>query len=205
MNSQLLKELLKDLIPAIKGDWFLSDGGMLGIERSGDLIPYDNDLDIYLLPGSYIDIDILKKNNLCQQKYYLDTKIYNPKNPKNHLSSWREYCSYYQVKNKHLKLNRSQILKRASEDYRLNKIKPEFTLPYIDIFYLTKDYKVPHWYHYYYNEDELNIEENFDLGFKIYLPSNRKNILKRLYGENWRIPNPNFQHTDIEFIKETVL
>ena len=205
MNSQLLKELLKDLIPAIKGDWFLSDGGMLGIERSGDLIPYDNDLDIYLLPGSYIDINILKKNNLCQQKYYLDTKIYNPKNPKNHLSSWREYCSYYQVKNKHLKLNRSQILKRASEDYRLNKIKPEFTLPYIDIFYLTKDYKVPNWYHYYYNEDELNIEENFDLGFKIYLPSNRKNILKRLYGENWRIPNPNFQHTDIEFIKETVL
>jgi hypothetical protein len=205
MNSQLLKELLKDLIPAIKGDWFLSDGGMLGIERSGDLIPYDNDLDIYLLPGSFIDINILKKNNLCQQKYYLDTKIYNPKNPKNHLSSWREYCSYYQVKNKHLKLNRSQILKRASEDYRLNKIKPEFTLPYIDIFYLTKDYKVPHWYHYYYNEDELNIEENFDLGFKIYLPSNRKNILKRLYGENWRIPNPNFQHTDIEFIKETVL
>lgn len=205
MNSQLLKELLKDLIPAIKGDWFLSDGGMLGIERSGDLIPYDNDLDIYLLNGSYIDIDILKKNNLCQQKYYLDTKIYNPKNPKNHLSSWREYCSYYQVKNKHLKLNRSQILKRASEDYRLNKIKPEFTLPYIDIYYLTKDYKVPQWNNYYYNENELNIEENFDLGFKIYLPSNRKNILKRIYGENWRTPNPNFQHTDIEFIKETVL
>ena len=96
MNSILLKQLLKDFIPAIKGDWFLSDGGMLGIERSGDLIPYDNDLDLYLCPGSYIDKDILKKNNLCQQEYYMDTKIYNPNYSPNHLNTWREYCSYYQ-------------------------------------------------------------------------------------------------------------
>ena len=68
ISSLLLKENLKNLIPAIRGDWFLSDGGMLGIERSGDLIPFDNDLDIYLLPGSSIDPDILESQGLKQHR-----------------------------------------------------------------------------------------------------------------------------------------
>jgi len=204
MNSILLKENLKNLIPAIVGDWFLCDGGLLGIVRSGDIIPYDNDLDIYLLPGSFIDKKKLKTQGLDFQEYYMDTKIFNPKYSPNHLNTWREFCSYYHCKNRHKKWNRSQILSNASESYKNSKIKPKFTLPYIDVYYLTEDLRVPHWNHYF-NEDEMNLEENFDLGFKIYIPSNVQRILERNYGKDWRIEDANFQHTDIEFIKETVL
>ena len=36
-----LLEVLKNLIPCIKGKWFIGDGALLGITRSGGLIPYD--------------------------------------------------------------------------------------------------------------------------------------------------------------------
>lgn len=204
MNTILLTENLKNLIPAIKGEWFLGDGGMLGIERTGNLIPWDNDLDIYLSPGSYIDKKILKKQGLEQLEYYMDTKVYNPKYSPNHLNTWREFCAYYQHKNKDKKWNRPTLYTNASKEYKLKKIKPSFTLPYIDVYYLTDDLKVPHW-DLYYTEDELHLEENFDLGFKIYLPSNRHNILEREYGKDWRIEKPGFQHDQINRIKETVL
>jgi len=207
ITSLLLKENLKNLIPAIRGDWFLSDGALLGIERSGDLIPFDNDLDIYLLPGSSIDPDILESQGLKQQKYYMDTKVYNPKYVDNHLNTWREFCSYFQARHSDKKFNRAQILQLASKEYKLNKIKPAFTLPYIDVYHLTENLEVPYWNKFKYEEDEMQLEENFDLGFKIYLPSNRKKILKRLYGKNWLTPDTNFQHLNYDppHIAETVL
>jgi hypothetical protein len=205
INSILLKENLKNLIPAIKGKWFLGDGGLLGIERSGDIIPYDNDLDIFLFPDSYIDKKILKEQGLELQKYYMDTKIYNPKYAPNNLNSWREFCSYYHHINLDKKWNRNQLYKNASEAYKMGKIKPAFTLPYIDVFHLTEDFKVPHWNNIYFTKEEMNLEENYDLGFKIYIPSNRPQILERQYGKDWRVENPNFSYHNIERIKETVL
>lgn len=202
MNNILLKENLQKLIPAIKGEWFVGAGALLGIERSGDLIPWDNDIDIYLLPNSYIDKKILKEQGLEQQQYYMDTKIYNPKCPPNNLSTWQEFCSYYHYKNLDKKWNRAQIYKNASEAYKMNKIKPAFTLPYIDVFHLTEDFKVPHWPHKY-SKEEMQLEENSDLGFKIYLPSNRPQILEREYGKDWQTPKTEFNH--IQNVKETVL
>ena len=192
-TKDLLKLNLKRLIPAIRGDWFLSDGGLLGIERQGDLIEWDNDLDIYLLPGSTIDKDILREQGLETQDYYSDTKVYNPLLEKNKLNTWKEYMSYQRVLNRDKKLNRSQIMKLSSIDYKENKIIPKFTYPYIDVYYLRDDLSVNEW-NIKYDEKDMDLEENFDLGFKIYLPNNRDKVLTMLYGEDWRIPDPNFQH-----------
>ena len=51
-----LTEILKDLRNHIKGDWFVGDGALLGLTRNGKLIPWDNDIDIFLLPNSTIDL-----------------------------------------------------------------------------------------------------------------------------------------------------
>ena len=45
-----LKQMLKELIPHIVGDWFIGKGALLGIVRDGDLILEDHDIDLYLLP-----------------------------------------------------------------------------------------------------------------------------------------------------------
>jgi len=194
MNTRdILKINLKRLIPAIRGDWFLSDGGLLGIERQGNLLEWDNDLDIYLLPGSSIDIDVLRKQGLDLQDYYMDTKVYDPSLENNNLKTWSEYMGYTRVLNKDIKLNRCQLMKLAAIDYKEKKIKPKFTVPYIDVYYLRDDLSISCW-DIKYDEEDMELEENFDLGFKIYIPNNRDKILKKLYGEDWRIPNPDFQH-----------
>ena len=188
-----LKINLKRLIPAIRGDWFLSDGGLLGIERQGDLLEWDNDLDIYLLPGSYIDTDILREQGLELQDYYMDTKIYDPLLDKNKLNIWKEYQGYIRVLNKEKKLNRCELMSIASKDYKEKKIIPKFTIPYIDVYYLRDDLSIDYW-DIKYDEEDMDLEENFDLGYKIYIPNNRNKILTKLYGDSWRTPNPNFQH-----------
>lgn len=202
INEILLRENLKNLIPAIKGDWFLGDGGLLGIVRSGNIIPYDNDLDIFLLPGSYIDKDILKSQGLESQEYYMDTKIYNPKNCPNHLNTWLEFCSYFNFINRKKKFNRSQLLKAASEEYKKHKIKPNFTLPYIDVYHLNDNLTLNHW-DIHYKPEEMKLKENFDLGFKIFIPNNAEDILERQYGKDWRTPKPGFSWYNR--ITETVL
>ena len=52
----ILKEMLKEIIPFIDGEWFLSDGGLLGIIRNKDLLDHDDDLDLYLMPNASINI-----------------------------------------------------------------------------------------------------------------------------------------------------
>ena len=64
-----LKQILKELIPYIKGDWFVGDGALLGLIREKGLIEYDNDIDIYLLPDSSIN---LENSLLKKQKYYME-------------------------------------------------------------------------------------------------------------------------------------
>ena len=74
-----LIELLKNLIPKINGMWYLADGALLGLVREGKLIDYDNDIDLYILEDTTID---LTDSILEQQQYYLCNKIYNPNNDK---------------------------------------------------------------------------------------------------------------------------
>ena len=71
-DTLILTEMLRELIPYIKGDYFLSDGGLLGLTRKHELISYDDDLDLYLLPGSTIEIP--SSSNLQISQYYLDKK-----------------------------------------------------------------------------------------------------------------------------------
>lgn len=189
----ILKINLYRLIPAIKGDWFIGDGALLGITRDKDLIEWDNDIDIYLLPYTYIDIDILHQQGLELQEYYMDTKIYDPKLEDNNLNTWSEYMGYIRVLNKEKKINRCQLMNIAAKDYKEKKIKPKFTVPYIDVYYLRDDLSISCW-DIKFDEEDMELEENFDLGFKVYIPVKRKKILKKLYGDGWETPNPHFQH-----------
>ena len=132
----------------------------------------------------------------------MDTKIFNPKYSPNHLNTWREFCSYYNFKNRKKKLNRQQLLVEASEEYKMNKIKPMFTLPYIDVFHLNQDLRLPIW-DIYYTPEEMKLKENNDLGFKIFIPNNAEDILERQYGKDWRTEKVDFNWMDR--IKETVL
>jgi len=194
-----LLENLKELIPRIKGKWFLADGGLLGIVREGKLIDFDNDIDLYILPDTTID---LEGSDFKKQEYYICDKIYNINNDKCKLNTWLEYMSYIRLLNSDKNLNRSQLMLLAKETYNEKKITPQFTNNHIDIFPIKKmednTWRVKNDSAFklstYLNEEDLELKENYDLGFKIYIPSNCEKILERQYGKDWRIPNKDFKY-----------
>lgn len=196
-----LKNILKELIPHIKGEWFLCDGGLLGIVREGHLLNWDNDLDLYFMPNCYIDLESLKESNLLFQNYYGHDKISHKDNPINKDNCWTDYVGYMRYeKFKDLKYNRSRLLTEASKSYKENKKKNNYTFPYIDIFYLEKENDK-----YYIKENRngypknvfnhpIKLKTNHTLGFPINIPQNSQYFLKTIYGDDWYVPNKEYKN-----------
>jgi len=202
-EKEILLELLKDICPMIYGKWFLGAGGLLGITRNKALIDHDHDIDIFLLPGSYIKLPKTSKYKV--QKYYMNDKFYDSTRPRTKLNKWLEYLSFQRLLPENQNINRRKLITNVKDKYRLEFINHEFSLPNIDIFYLTdnpekKRYEYPYWtdiYNLYYNYDELEvIGANMDLGFMIPtpLPDKSETICERHYGSNWRTPDPKFRY-----------
>ena len=198
--KEQLKEMLKDLIPCIEGRWFLSDGGLLGLVREGDLIDYDDDLDLFIFPETKLNFDKLN-SKYSHYKDYMCYKIYNESNQKpNCRNDWHRFNEYTGSLPECRGFNRGELYRFSSAIYREERIELKYTLPWIDIFMLEHEeeeerYIVPYYFNkklFYYNYDELELKENYDLGFKIYIPNNAEAILERQYGSEWQIPNPDF-------------
>jgi hypothetical protein len=207
-NNNIHKELismLKELTDCIVGDWFLSDGGLLGITRENKLIDWDYDLDLYLLPNSYIDKNKLSKTSLKYYKYYCCIKIYREENEKIKKNSWNDYLLYLRTTEfLHKKINKCQLMKEGKKTYSENKKDIKFTFPFIDIMYLQKKetdngiiYKIKSkcWQEYFYKEEEINNLKIYNLqDINIKIPTNPYRILEMLYGKDWKIPNKNYTY-----------
>jgi len=193
-----LLEVLKELIPCLKGKWIVSDGALLGIIREGALLKWDKDIDIIMDEDCEID---LSNTTLKSQQYYIHDVIYDPCNEKVKKNKWDEYCAYIKMKN--IKYDRRRILTLASKTYKEEGIDIEFKQNYIDIFRVKKDsngiYKFKGVWnifqpHHYYTEDEMKGCIDNTLGFPIRIPCNAEEVLERIYGKDWRIPNKDFRY-----------
>jgi hypothetical protein len=190
--------ILDNLVQCIEGGWFIGDGALLGITRENALIEHDDDIDLYLLPGSKINYDKLEKQNLKSQNYYMNEKIYSDNFKKSTTNNaWKHYCQ--RVKTKNLGLNRCDVLKLASQDYKIQKKEAHFSSPNIDIFYLYPHnslYYIEHWETlYHYKPDEVETLIPYSLyDIPVFLPSHKERILERQYGKNWRLPAKNFNY-----------
>jgi len=196
IHNQLL-QTLEELVPNIKGKFFVSDGALLGITRDNELLPWDGDIDLYILEDTEINLDL---TNLKKQEYYICDKIYNPNYEPQYANPWLEYIAYQRLKPENKNLNRAQLTKKISQDYKNEKKVIEYTFPHIDIFILKKEgdkyvYKDGIWKQMYYTQNEIdNLEPIFFKGIPIYIPKNKEVILERLYGPTWKIPNPNHHY-----------
>ncbi len=200
-DSEKLKIILKDLIPCIEGKWFLSDGGLLGLIREGDLLEFDDDLDIFILPETKIHWDKLP-DKYNYYKDYICYKIYNGlgREPAK-IPNWLRYLQYMRLLPKNLGLNRANLLKLASKTYREEVIEMKYKAPWIDIFVLEKDvenegqYNLPYIWNkteFYYTKENLELDINYDLGYPINIPHKANEVLERIYGNDYMIENRNF-------------
>ena len=202
--KEKLKQMLKDIIPCIDGKWFIGDGALLGLIRNGDLLDFDDDVDIFILPETKINWDKLP-DNLKYYKDYICYKIYDDRNGKPpQISDWIRYNQYIRLLPENRGLNRSQLLQVASTTYRSERIERKYTMPWIDIFVLEKDvendgqYNVPYYFskdrHDYYTKENLELKDNYDLGFPIFIPNKADEVLMRQYGVDWIIENKHFKY-----------
>ena len=202
--KEILKEMLKNLIPCIEGKWFVGDGALLGLIRQKDLLDFDDDVDIFILPETKINWDKLP-NNLKYYKDYVCYKVYDDRNGKSpQISDWIRYNQYIRLLPEYRGLNRAELLHVASKTYKEEKIEKKYTKPWIDIFILEKDvenegqYNVPYYFskdrHDLYTKENLDLKENYDLGFKINIPNKAEEVLERQYGKDWMIENKDFKY-----------
>ena len=202
--KEKLKQMLKDLIPCIEGKWFVGDGALLGLIRQKDLLDFDDDIDIFILPETKINWNKLNS----KYKYYKDYicfKLYNDKNGLSPpISDWLRFVSYVRLLPEYRGLNRAELLHVASKIYKEERIEKKYTMPWIDIFILEKDvenegeYIVPYYFskdrYDFYTKENLDLKENYDLGFPIFIPNKAEEVLERQYGSSYMIENKNFKY-----------
>ena len=199
--KEKLKEMLKDLIPCIEGPYIIADGALLGLMRTGDLLDFDSDIDLYILPETKINWDKLP-NKYKYHKDYLCTKIYNGKDNVPTENEWLRFISYKRCCYEYLGYNRSQLTSAISNDYKSEKIVRQYPSLWIDIIHLVYDnkhnlYRLPyHWNgkEFYFTPDECKGLYNNSLGFDIIIPRNPKEVLERTYGKEYMIENKDYQH-----------
>jgi len=203
-DSEKLKIMLKDLIPCIEGPWFLADGCLLGLIRQRDLLEFDDDIDIFILPETKIHWDKLP-DKYEYYKDYMCYKIYDRlgREPPP-ISNWIRYNQYVRLLPENRGLNRADLLKVASQTYREESIKRKYKMPWLDVFVLEKDvenegqYNIPYYLskdrHDLYTKENLQLKINYDLGFPVNIPNKAEEVLERQYGKDWMIENKNFSY-----------
>ena len=200
-DSEKLKIMLKDLIPCIDGKWFVGDGALLGLIRKGDLLEFDDDIDIFITPETKINWDKLP-DKYNYYKDYICYKIYNGLGREPHkISPWIRYLQYMRLLPENRGCNRAELFKLASKTYREEMIQMNYKAPWLDIFVLEKDkdtdnYIVPYYFNkdklFYYTPENLELNINYDLGFPINIPNKAEEVLERQYGKDYMIEKRNF-------------
>ena len=198
-----LKIMLKDLIQSniFDGTWFVADGALLGIKRNKDLLDFDDDIDIYVLPSTKINWD--KLNN--KYKYYKDYscyKLYDRSDERVVSNEWLRYIAFKRTLPQYYRYNRAELCRAISGDYEKEKIVRQYPNVWIDIFVLVYDednelYRIPqHWNgtEFHFTKKEVECEKDDTLGFTINIPKNPIQVLERIYGVNWKVEDRDYQY-----------
>jgi len=194
-----LKIMLKDIIKIIEGPWFVADGALLGIMREGDLLDFDDDVDIYVLPETKLNWDKLPEK-YKHHKDYLCTKIYDREDDVPTENEWLRFISYKRTLFEFYGYNRAQITEAIAPDYKSEKITRQHANLWIDIIELVYDdqhdlYRLNnHWngIEFWFTPDECKSEVNNSLGFDINIPKDPENVLNRIYGSTWVVQNMSY-------------
>jgi len=200
-NKNKLKEMLKDIIKIIEGPYIIADGALLGIIREGDLLDFDNDVDIYILPETKINYNKLP-NKYKYNKDYMCYKIYNGHDKIPTENEWKRYLSYKRTCYEFYGYSRPMLTEAVAKDYKTEKIIRKYADLWIDIFVLVYDdkhnlYRIPyHWnsQEFFFTPDECKSQINNSLGFNIKIPKNPREVLKRIYGPNYLIEDRDYQY-----------
>jgi hypothetical protein len=174
-RSSLLRENFQEVLKIIynselkKYDLWLDFGTLLGFYREKDFINHDLDMDFGIIINDYNDF-------LEKEKYLL----------KNGFSRTKEF--YY--KNRLVELSYSY--KGLNVDFIVYHRKAD-VIESDTIFFMTNALGKPTRYEVYnYNLPFSELEEHNFKAVEIKIPNNTREYLSKLYGEDFEVPNTNY-------------
>lgn len=196
-----LKNMLKDLIPCIEGQYIVADGALLGITREGGLLKHDEDIDLYILPNTKINWDKLP-NKYKHYKDYLCMKVYDGQDKIPSSNEWLRFIAFKRTMPEYYGYNRAELCGAIAPNYKREKINRQYPGVWIDVFELVYDekhdlYRIPqHWNgkEFYFTPFECEGTYDNTLGFEIKIPKNHKQVLERIYGSNWIVEDRDYQY-----------
>ena len=199
--KEKIKILLKDLIPIFEGTWFISCGGLLGIVREGDLLEWDEDIDIYVLPTTKINWDKLPEK-LNYYKDYMCYKVYDKDGPTTKMpNNWNRFLAYKRSMYEYCGLNRAQLAKAVAPSYQYESKCDICRSYWVDIFVLVYDelndyYKIPYLWgkkEFYFTHKECETQVDSTLGFNVNIPKNPLDVLQRTYGDGFMVEDRDYK------------
>ena len=174
-RSSLLRENFQEVLKIIynsqlnKYDLWLDFGTLLGFSRENDLINHDLDMDFGIIINDYDDF--LEKEKYLIKKGFSRTKEFYYKNRLVELS--------YSYKG----LNVDFIVYRRKAD----------VIESDTIFFMTNALGKPTRYEVYnYSLPFSELEEHNFKAVEIKVPNNAREYLSKLYGEDFEVPNTNY-------------
>ena len=174
-RSSLLRENFQEVLKIIynsqlnKYDLWLDFGTLLGFYRENDFINHDLDMDFGIIINDYNDF-------LEKEKYLL----------KNGFSRTKEF--YY--KNRLVELSYSY--KGLNVDFIVYRRKAD-VIESDTIFFMTNALGKPTRYEVYnYSLPFSELEEHNFKAVEIKIPNNTREYLSKLYGEDFEVPNTNY-------------
>ena len=174
-RSSLLRENFQEVLKIIynsqlnKYDLWLDFGTLLGFYRENDFINHDLDMDFGIIINDYDDF--LEKEKYLIKKGFSRTKEFYYKNRLVELS--------YSYKG----LNVDFIVYRRKAD----------VIESDTIFFMTNALGKPTRYEVYnYNLPFSELEEHNFKAVEIKIPNNTREYLSKLYGEDFEVPNTNY-------------
>lgn len=174
-RSRLLKENFEEILNIVysselkKYDIWLDFGTLLGYYRERDFINHDLDMDFGIIIPNYADFLVVEKE-LLDKGFQRTKEFYFDKN-------------LVELSYNYKGLNVDFILYKKDS----NKISSD------TIFYMTNALGNPTRYEvYHYELPFFNLQECNFKNIVVKIPSNVEEYLSNLYGEDFRVPNTNY-------------
>ena len=171
-------EILKDIFQVAKSNKFpliCAYGTLLGIVRDNQLLPWDDDMDFIILDDGNFSWDefnnCMKANGFwIYRKYEQDNKIvemsYKKKNVLCDVRIWDNYDVERDVYGDYFLIDNYEYKYRDYEEYDMTVQK---MIPINKIVY-----------------------KRFS-GIDVMIPENSNDVLEKMYGQDWKCPNPHYK------------
>ena len=198
-NKQEMIKLLNIVVKTLEKhniEYYIDMGTLLGAVREGGLMDWDDDVDISLTRESDFDKipQVLKD---IENQYECETNLYTFKD------SQIEYSKYIDKYVEPKEIDFTDV-----NNYHIAKIRnrriydPNDANVILDLFFQYRDSKYIYWFMFgkVYKVPVSVLNEGFTKidfhGIKCNIPKNYDNYLKHIFGDDWRIPNPDWEEED---------